>query len=388
MNRALSERLRTEQALRQTQDELENRVQQRTIELERTNQALQVEIDWHQKAEIDRRQMEHSLRESEERYRSLFDNFPEPTTVWDENGILLMQNLISARNLGGKREEFIGKPISDVFGASASQYMERISQVIKTGVSANQEDAVELYFGKRYFWTSMQRILNPDGDYSVQIISYDITDRKRTEEFLRASEEKFSTVFHFSPDAIAIVRASDGIFVDVNEAFTKLLGFPFSEVVGKNWNELRPTASVDAQNKISELFKRTGMVADYELSFQNSKRSKATMLLSLIPITVSQEPSVLAIAHDITQHKRSEEALRAVQAELAVGVQQRIALEERQRLARELHELGLSSHLWHFIRRAHGPDAFRHRSPKSTRSFKLCAVVGAGRPDRNARINF
>ena len=234
----------------------------------------------------------------------------------------------------------------------------------------------------------MQRILNPDGDYSVQIISYDITDRKRTEEFLRASEEKFSTVFHFSPDAIAIVRASDGIFVDVNEAFTKLLGFPFSEVVGKNWNELRPTASVDAQNKISELFKRTGMVADYELSFQNSKHSKATMLLSLIPITVSQEPSVLAIAHDITQHKRSEEALRAVQAELAVGVQQRIALEERQRLARELHELGLSSHLWHFIRRAHGPDAFRHRSPKSTRSFKLCAVVGAGRPDRNARINF
>ncbi len=337
MNRALSERLRTEQALRQTQDELENRVRRRTIELEQTNQALQVEIDWHQKAEIERERMEHSLRESEERYRSLFDNFPEPTTVWDENGILLMQNLISARNLGGKREEFIGKNISDIFGQSANHYMERITRVIKTGVSANQEDALELYFGKRYFWTSMQRILNPNGDYTVQIISYDITDRKRTEEFLRASEEKFSTVFHFSPDAIAIVRASDGTFVDVNEAFTRLLGYPFSEVVGINWNELRLTAGIDTQNKIADQFKRTGMVADYELSFQNGKRSKATILLSLIPITVSQEPSVLVIAHDITEHKRSEEALREIQAELAEGVQQRIALEERQRLARELH---------------------------------------------------
>lgn len=338
MNRALSERLRTEQALRQTQDELENRVRRRTIELEQTNQALQVEIDWHQKAEIEREHMEHSLRESEERYRSLFDNFPEPTTVWDENGILLMQNLISARNLGGKREEFIGKNISEIFGQSANHYMERITRVIKTGVSANQEDALELYFGKRYFWTSMQRILNPNGDYTVQIISYDITDRKRTEEFLRASEEKFSTVFHFSPDAIAIVRASDGTFVDVNEAFTRLLGYPFSEVVGINWNELRLTAGIDTQNKIADQFKRTGMVADYELSFQNGKRSKATILLSLIPITVSQEPSVLVIAHDITEHKRSEEALREIQAELAEGVQQRIALEERQRLARELHD--------------------------------------------------
>ncbi len=239
MNRALSERVHAEEVLLQARDEMENRVQERTLELERANQALQVEIEEHQKAELGRKQMEQSLRESEERYRSLFDNFSEPTTVWSANGRLLMQNLISARNLGGKREDFIGKNISDVFGPAANQYMERISRVVKTGVAENQEDVIDLYFGKRYFWTSMQRILNPDGQYTVQIISYDITDRKRTEEFLRASEEKFSTVFHFSPDAIAIVRSSDGVFVDVNEALTKLLGYPFSEVVGKSWTDIR-----------------------------------------------------------------------------------------------------------------------------------------------------
>ncbi len=338
MNRALSERRRAEDVLLQARNEMENRVQQRTIELERTNKALQFEIAEHQKAEIGRKQMEQSLRESEERYRALFDNFSEPTTVWNENGILLMQNLISARNLGGKREDFIGKDIADIFGPAANQYMERISRVVKTGVAENQEDVVDLYFGKRYFWTSMQRILNPDGKYSVQIIAYDITDRKRTEEFLRTSEEKFSTVFHFSPDAIAIVRSSDGVFVDANEALTKLLGYPFSEVVGRSLTDIRISASIDEQNKISSLFAQTGMVADYELSFKNINGGKATMLLSLIPITVSQEPSVLVIAHDITEHKQSEEALRVVQAELAAGVQQRIALEERQRLARELHD--------------------------------------------------
>jgi PAS domain S-box-containing protein len=338
LNRALAERQRAEDVLRQARDELENRVRQRTNELESANRALQIEIAEHQKADDDRKKMEQSLRESEERYRSLFDNFSEPTTVWSESGALLMQNLISARNLGGKREDFLGKKITEIFGPEGQQYMERISRVIKTGVAENQEDVVELYFGKRYFWSSMQRILNPDGQYTVQIISYDITDRKRTEEFLRASEEKFSTVFHFSPDAIAIIRSANGIFVDVNEAFTKLMGIPFSEVVGKSWKEINLYASIDEQNRVANLFAQMGMVADYELSFRNIKEDKATMLLSLIPITVSQEPSILVIAHDITEHKQSEEALRTVQAELAAGVQQRIALEERQRLARELHD--------------------------------------------------
>jgi signal transduction histidine kinase len=92
------------------------------------------------------------------------------------------------------------------------------------------------------------------------------------------------------------------------------------------------------QNNISTLFEQMGMVADYELSFQNVKGIKVTVLLSLIPISIRHEPSVLAIAHDITKRKVAEEALRKVQAELALGVQQRIALEERQRLARELHD--------------------------------------------------
>ena len=338
MNRALSERIRAENVLRQARDEMESRVLQRTRELEHANQALQVEITEHQKADFERNRMEHSLRESEERYRSLFDNFSEPTTIWDENGNLLMQNLISARNLGGKRSDYIGKNIVDIFGPAGEQYMRRITQVLKTGVAENQEDIVELYFGKRYFWTSMQRILNPDEQYTVQIISYDITDRKRTEESLRASEEKFSTVFHFSPDAIAIVKVSNGLFVDVNEAFTRLLGYPFSEVIGKNWDEIRQAAAIDTQSEIADLFTRSGIVADHEVSFQNKNGDKITMLLSLIPITVNQEPSILAIAHDITEYKRSEEALRKVQAELAAGIQQRSALEERQRLARELHD--------------------------------------------------
>ena len=286
----------------------------------------------------ERKLAEQFIRASEERYRTLFDNFPEPTTVWDRNGLLLMQNLVSARNLGGQRPDYLGKTIDDIFGEAATAYRERMARVIDTGNSENQEDILELHFGRRYFWTFMQPIQNPDGQSVVQVISYDITDRKIVEEALRASEEKFATVFHSSPDAIGIIRVADGVLLDVNEAFTRMFGYGRSEIVGKTWDDLNLFPAIDAQNKVVEVFQQQGKLADYELDFTNREGNVVTMVMSLTLITISGEICVLAIGHDITRRKRSEEALLRAQAELALGIQERTALQERQRLSRELHD--------------------------------------------------
>jgi PAS domain S-box-containing protein len=216
--------------------------------------------------------------------------------------------------------------------------MERMARVVDTGIAENQEDVVDLPTGRRYFWTSMQRIQNPDGRYAVQIISYDITDRKRSEEAVRASEEKFSTVFHFSPDAIGVVRLADNTFLDVNEAFTKMLGYVRSEVIGRTWSQLGLVPVMEESNRLAELFRSHGAVADHELEVTTQEGNAVTILLSLSSIMVTGEPCILAIAHDITRRKRSEEALRRAQAELTQRARERTAMEERQHLARELHD--------------------------------------------------
>ena len=408
LSRAMETRRQAEAVLRQARDELDTRVRTRTAELERANQTLQNEIKERQLAEQERArslvQVEYArqhaealaselqlsnsmLRVSEERYRTQFDNFSEPTTAWDRNGILLMQNLISARNLGGKREDFIGKTIYEIFGAAAKGYMERMVRVMDTGITENQEDMVELHFGKRYFWTCMQRLQNPDGQYAVQIISYDTTDIKRAEEALRASEEKFSTVFHFSPDAIGIVRSADGAFLDVNEAFTKILGYPRSDVLGKTWTELNLIPRTGEQNMVIERFLKKGSVSDYELDFTTREGNVATMLLSLVPITVSGEPCLLAIAHDITKRKQSEKALRQAQAELALGIQERAALEERQRLARELHD-SVSQALYGISLGAHTAlTLFDTDRPKALEALNyILSLVQAGLTEMRALI--
>jgi PAS domain S-box-containing protein len=284
------------------------------------------------------KEMEQALRESEVRYRTQFDEFPEPVTVWDRNGVLLMQNLVSARNLGGQREDYLGKTIYDIFGESAVDYMERMVRAMDSGITEYMTDVVELSFGTQYFWTCMQPVRTIDGQDAVQIISYDITDRQNAEDALRGSEEKFGTIFRYSPDANALVRASDLTFIDVNEAFVQMMGFTRIDVLGKSWTAIDLSADASDVLQIYDLYRDKGKVVNHEIALITGKSNKITILLSLIPIAVGGEACILAIAHDISERKRSEEALRQVNLELAHGIQERIALQERQRLARELHD--------------------------------------------------
>jgi PAS domain-containing protein len=66
----------------------------------------------------------------------------------------------------------------------------------------------------------------------------DITERKKAEEALRASKEKFSKVFEFGPDAISIASLEDGKYLDVNDIFLETTGFQRNEVIGQTSSDL------------------------------------------------------------------------------------------------------------------------------------------------------
>ena len=178
-----------------------------------------------------------------------------------------------------------------------------------------------------------------------QLLEKEITERQQaeqkrdqSEQALRISEEKFAGVFHASPDAIGVIRLADNALLDMNEAFTELFGYGYEETIGKKWTELNLFPFGDEPTKIAHVFNVGGELADYELDLLTHSGDRISTLLSLASITINGEACILAVAHDITQRKRSEEALQEVQAELALDIQKRSALKERQRLARELHD--------------------------------------------------
>ncbi len=95
-------------------DELENRVAQRTAELEKANDTLRREI-------TECRRVQEALRRSEERHRLLFENASLAIGYYDPDGNIIALNSIAARNMGGSPEDFSGKPLVDLFDQKALQ---------------------------------------------------------------------------------------------------------------------------------------------------------------------------------------------------------------------------------------------------------------------------
>ena len=325
----------------------------------------------------DLKQMEQDLRASEETARALMNASSESALLIDTQGTVLAANEIAARRVGTTVEQMVGTSLFNHYSTGPlDRRRTSLGQVLNTSRPAYFEDERD---GKS-FDTYIYPVFNADGHIiRLAVFAEDITERKQAEKALRASEEKFSTVFHFSPDAIAIAREADGTFLDVNENFTKMLGYERSDIVGKKWMEFTSILSPEGQDRVTRLFQEIGTLTDYDLDFTTREGKPATMLLSLIPITVSGEACILAIGHDITERKQSEEALRQAQAELALGLQERTALQERQRLARELHD-SVSQALYGIsLGDAHRPDTVRHRPDQGARSAKLRPCHGPGR---------
>jgi PAS domain S-box-containing protein len=134
---------------------------------------------------------ESALRDALFRYRTQFNSLPEPTTVWSREGVLLMQNRKSAANLGGRVEDFLGRSMTSVLGPAGASYLARVQQVIDSGQPETREDVVPLPgVGERVFWTCIQRVPMPDSSTAAQVISYDITDRKRMEVDLQDARQR------------------------------------------------------------------------------------------------------------------------------------------------------------------------------------------------------
>jgi len=132
------------------------------------------------------------------------------------------------------------------------------------------------------------------------------------------NKERFELIFNTSPDAIMIMRMTNGHYkyVDCNESVTALSGFSRAEIIGKSTRETATWKNPENVQKIFAALTKEGFCDNLEAVFLRKDGSILIGMLSARILTLQGEPHIISVIHDITNRKRAEEALYRRQEEL------------------------------------------------------------------------
>jgi len=179
----ITERKRAKDALQKAHDELEMRVEERTEKLVKTNEAM---------------------RKSEEKYRSLVESTEDSIYLVDKDGTYLFMNEKHLSRLGPPADKAIGKTYGEFHPLDdTKEFVGKIEKIFETGEAIQLEH--RSIRDDRYFLRTLSPVKDPDGNtISVTVVSKDITARKRAEEALRESEEKYRSMMEAMKDPVYI----------------------------------------------------------------------------------------------------------------------------------------------------------------------------------------
>jgi PAS domain S-box-containing protein len=127
---------------------------------------------------------------------------------------------------------------------------------------------------------------------------------------LRQSEEKFRLAFRTSPDSINFNRLSDGVYIDINEGFTKLTGYTREDAIGKSSVDLNIWYDPKDRQRLVKALKSDGYIENLEARFRRKNGQIGIGLMSASVLRLNQEDVILSITRDITERKQVEDALR------------------------------------------------------------------------------
>jgi PAS domain S-box-containing protein len=125
-------------------------------------------------------------------------------------------------------------------------------------------------------------------------------------ERLRESEERFRTAFLTSPDSVNLNRVSDGVYVAINEGFTRMTGWSEAEVLGRSSLALGIWVDPADRARLVAGLEHDGVVANLEARFRRKDGSTLVGLMSARRITLAGEPLLLSITRDVTAWKEAE----------------------------------------------------------------------------------
>ena len=144
-----------------------------------------------------------------------------------------------------------------------------------------------------------------------------MAERRRGEESLRRSEERFAVAFRLSPDALTIIRKGDGQIVDVNEHWIAMFSCPRSVAVGRTLLQLNLFRHAADGDRFASHLATQGQLKEVELQLRTRDNAPRVALVTAQALTMAEENCFLIVMRDVTDRHLAEVELSTQRAELA-----------------------------------------------------------------------
>jgi two-component system, cell cycle sensor histidine kinase and response regulator CckA len=265
---------------------------------------------------------EAALRDSERRFRALVENSADGSALVTADGTYVYSSPASNGVLGYTPKELAGRNVFELIHSSElKSAREMFTQLI--GEPGRVLAGHFRFHHKNGSWRWVQVVgKNLLGDPSVGavVINYrDVTESKRADDELVASEERFRKAFNASPEPMTISHWPEGRYVDCNESFLRITGYRREEVIGRTDTEVGFWPKPEDRARCMRFLEEHARAIELEVVFGAKSGEKRTGLFSAEVIEIRGEQCVLAVMKDVTERRSLEEQLRLSQKMEAVG---------------------------------------------------------------------
>ncbi len=255
----------------------------------------------------ERKRAEDALRQSESRFSAIFQSTSAMMFLTDpDTGKVVDANPASAAYYGWSLEELRGKHVWEINSLSREVSLQNLAK-LKASSSAHIESQHKLSSGELRNVEIYTSPISVSGRILLHTIVHDVSERKRAEEALRQSEERFSAIFHGTNAIMFLTDPATGRFVDVNPACASYYGYTLEELRNKSvWdiNTLEKEAALD----VLKIAKSSGGL---HCNFKHRLRSGEIRDVEVYssPVTTGGRPLLHTIVHDVTARIAAERAL-------------------------------------------------------------------------------
>lgn len=258
-------------------------------------------------AMVEDRSLAEKLKESEEKFKYIFNNLNDAIVIHDLNGQILEVNDVFLKRLNYSKKEFMSLSPGKVDAPDfAKDVPKRVKDVLRNGFSVFESVHLTKE-GKRIPVEVNAKFIEFEGKKAIISICRDISERKKSEESLKVSEEKFKSIFDSSPFGMHMYELKsngDLVFIDANMSADRILKVRNKDFIGKTIGKAFPDLS---KTRIPLAYKKVILSGqDWHDSQVNYSEGKIVGAFDVYSFKIAPNKMVASF-QDITEKKKSEE---------------------------------------------------------------------------------